>query len=72
MGAFLNSSLFGNDLETNNYDLIRGYDDYNFGIGGPVLGIPKLRFGSQASILQIKTLAFMSLIIKYIKEINTF
>ena len=42
VGALINSSLFGNDLETNNYDLIRGYDDYNFGIGGPVLGIPKL------------------------------
>jgi hypothetical protein len=44
VGAFLNSTLGGNDLETNNYDLIRGYDDYNFGIGGPVLGIPRLTF----------------------------
>ena len=43
VGALINSAL-GNDLETNNYDLIRGYDDYNFGIGGPILGIPKLTF----------------------------
>ena len=43
VGALINSAL-GDDLETNNYDLIRGYDDYNFGIGGPVLGIPKLTF----------------------------
>ena len=43
VGAFINSRL-GNNLETNNYDLNRGYDDYNFGIGGPIIGVPKLTF----------------------------
>ena len=43
VGALINSAL-GNDLETNNYDLNRGYNDYNFGVGGPILGIPKLTF----------------------------
>ena len=43
VGAVINSWL-GNDLETNNYDLNRGYDDYNFGIGGPIIGLPKLTF----------------------------
>ena len=33
VGALINSAL-GNDLETNNYDLNRGYNDYNFGVGG--------------------------------------
>jgi len=36
VGAFINNRL-GNNLETNNYDLNRGYDDYNFGIGGPII-----------------------------------
>ena len=31
VGAGSNSAL-GNDLETNNYDLNRGYNDYNFGV----------------------------------------
>ena len=43
IGAAINSAL-GNDLETNNYDLNRGYNDYNFGVGGPIIGIPKLTF----------------------------
>ncbi len=43
VGALINSSA-GNDLETNNYDLNRGYNDYNFGVGGPIIGIPKLTF----------------------------
>ena len=43
VGAFLNS-LNGKTSDTENFDQLRGLNDYNFGIGGPVLGIPKLRF----------------------------
>ena len=43
VGALINSAL-GKTSETENFDLIRGYDDLNIGIGGPVLGIPKLSF----------------------------
>ena len=43
VGAAINSAL-GNDLETNNYDLNRGYTDFNFGLGGPIIGIPRLTF----------------------------
>jgi len=31
-----------NKDETRNFDKIRGYNDYNFGVGGPILGLPKL------------------------------
>lgn len=40
VGAFLD----GDSDESKNYDLNRGYTDYNFGIGGPIIGIPKLTF----------------------------
>ncbi|MDB2351422.1 carboxypeptidase-like regulatory domain-containing protein [Candidatus Marinimicrobia bacterium] len=43
VGAFLNE-LRGKTKDTENFDKLRGLNDYNFGIGGPVLGIPKLRF----------------------------
>ncbi|MFL3013245.1 MAG: carboxypeptidase regulatory-like domain-containing protein, partial [Candidatus Neomarinimicrobiota bacterium] len=43
VGAFINS-LSGKNSDTENFDQLRGLNDYNFGIGGPVLGIPKLRF----------------------------
>ena len=43
VGAFLNE-LHGKTKDTENFDKLRGLNDYNFGIGGPVLGIPKLRF----------------------------
>lgn len=43
VGALINNAL-GNTELTDNFDLIRGYNDYNFGIGGPILGIPKLTF----------------------------
>ncbi len=43
VGAFINN-LRGKTKDTENFDQLRGYNDYNFGIGGPVLGIPKLRF----------------------------
>jgi len=43
VGAMINSAM-GKNLATENYDLLRGYDDYNIGLGGPVLGIPKLNF----------------------------
>ncbi len=43
MGAMINSAM-GKTHETENFDLIRGYDDLNVGIGGPVLGIPRLYF----------------------------
>ena len=43
VGAFLNE-LRGKTDDTENFDKLRGLNDYNFGIGGPVLGIPKLRF----------------------------
>ena len=33
-----------NKDETRNFDKIRGYNDYNFGVGGPILGLPKLFF----------------------------
>ena len=29
---------------TRNFDKIRGYNDYMFGVGGPILGLPKLFF----------------------------
>ena len=41
VGAFLDGDSDG----SKNYDLNRGYTDYNFGIGGPILGVPKLTFG---------------------------
>ena len=43
VGAFING-LRGKKDGTENFDKLRGLNDYNFGIGGPVLGIPKLRF----------------------------
>ena len=43
VGAFING-LRGKKDDTENFDKLRGLNDYNFGIGGPVLGIPKLRF----------------------------
>ena len=43
VGAFINS-LAGKKEGTENFDKLRGLNDYNFGIGGPILGIPKLRF----------------------------
>ena len=43
VGAMINSAR-GNNLTTNNYDLARGYNDYNFGFGGPIIGVPKLTF----------------------------
>ena len=43
VGALINN-LRGKTKDTENFDKLRGLNDYNFGIGGPVLGIPKLRF----------------------------
>ncbi|HIA94222.1 MAG TPA: hypothetical protein EYO16_02995, partial [Candidatus Marinimicrobia bacterium] len=43
VGALINSAM-GKTDETENFDLIRGYNDLNIGIGGPILGIPKLSF----------------------------
>jgi len=43
VGALINN-LRGNTSNTENFDNLRGLNDYNFGIGGPVLGIPKLHF----------------------------
>ena len=43
VGALINAAL-GKTEENENFDLIRGYNDLNIGIGGPVLGIPKLSF----------------------------
>jgi len=43
VGAWINN-VMGKTHETENYDLLRGYNDYNFGIGGPILGLPKLTF----------------------------
>ena len=43
VGALINR-LRGKKDDTNNFDQLRGLNDYNFGVGGPVLGIPKLRF----------------------------
>lgn len=43
VGALINSAA-GNTETTNNFDLLRGYNDYNFGIGGPIIGLPKLTF----------------------------
>jgi len=43
VGALINN-LRGKTNDTENFDKLRGLNDYNFGIGGPVLGIPKLRF----------------------------
>ncbi len=40
VGAFLD----GDTDESKNYDLNRGYTDYNIGVGGPIVGIPKLNF----------------------------
>ena len=36
--------LDGDSDESINYDLNRGYTDYNFGVGGPIIGIPRLNF----------------------------
>ena len=33
-----------NKDKTRNFDKIRGYDDYMFGVGGPILGLPKMFF----------------------------
>ena len=48
IGALINDAIGaaseGYDRTTDNYDLLRGYNDYNFGIGGPILGLPKLSF----------------------------
>ena len=43
VGALINS-MRGNTSGTENFDKLRGLNDYNFGMGGPVLGIPKLHF----------------------------
>ena len=43
MGAFING-LRGKKDDTENFDKLRGLNDYNFGIGGPVLAIHKLIF----------------------------
>ena len=43
VGALINS-MRGNTSGTDNFDKLRGLNDYNFGMGGPVLGIPKLHF----------------------------
>ena len=43
IGAWINSA-FGNTEPNENYDLLRGYDDLSFGLGGPILGVPKLTF----------------------------
>ena len=43
VGALIND-FRGKKDDTKNFDKLRGLNDYNFGIGGPVLGIPKLRF----------------------------
>ncbi|MBT3497027.1 MAG: TonB-dependent receptor plug domain-containing protein [Candidatus Marinimicrobia bacterium] len=43
LGALLND-LAGNTEDNQNYDRLRGYDDYNFGVGGPLLFLPKLSF----------------------------
>jgi hypothetical protein len=43
VGALFNAAR-GKTQENENFDLIRGYDDLNIGIGGPILGIPKLSF----------------------------
>ena len=43
VGALINSAA-GNTETTNNFDLLRSYNDYNFGIGGPIIGLPKLTF----------------------------
>lgn len=36
--------LDGDADASKNYDLNRGYTDYNFGIGGPIIGVPRLAF----------------------------
>ena len=43
VGALIND-FRGKKDDTKNFDKLRGLNDYNFGIGGPVLGLPKLRF----------------------------
>jgi len=43
VGALIND-LAGNTEPNQNYDELRGYDDYNFGVGGPIPFIPKLSF----------------------------
>lgn len=51
VGAFING-IFGKSDDNQNFDKLRGLNDYSFGLGGPVLGIPKLRFwisGQQTS-----------------------
>ena len=43
VGAMINSAM-GKTEPHENFDLLRGYNDVNIGLGGPILGIPKLRF----------------------------
>ena len=43
VGAAINYAL-GKTKPNENFDMIRGYNDINFGFGGPILGIPKLTF----------------------------
>ncbi len=44
VGVFLNDAFLEKTEPNENFDLIRGYNDYNIGLGGPILGIPKLSF----------------------------